>query len=70
MTPPSEYGVGLLGPNSWLIGSLMLYEKAGSVVADVVATWEDSDGTWCLQYSNSPLTAITIPPGDSNVNRI
>ncbi|KAI4158309.1 MAG: hypothetical protein LQ342_007545 [Letrouitia transgressa] len=69
MTPPSEYGVGSLGPDSWSMGSLMLCEKAGRTVANVVATWEDSDGTWCLRRRDPPLTATTTPPGDSDVNR-
>ncbi|KAL9613990.1 MAG: hypothetical protein Q9167_001470 [Letrouitia subvulpina] len=67
MTPPSEYGIGSLGPNSWSMGSLMLCEKR--TFADAVATWEDSDGTWCLRRRDSPLTATTPPPGDSDVNR-
>ncbi|KAI4208968.1 MAG: hypothetical protein LQ351_008048 [Letrouitia transgressa] len=69
MTPPSEYGIGLLGPDSWSMGSLMLCEKVGRTVADAVATWEDSDETWCLRRRDHPLTATTPPPGDSDVNR-
>ncbi|KAL9615563.1 MAG: hypothetical protein Q9167_000076 [Letrouitia subvulpina] len=68
MTPPSEYGIGSLGPNSWSMGSLMLCEKANQSL-DVLTTWEDSDGTWCLRRRDTPLTATTPPPGDSDVNR-
>ncbi|KAI4157357.1 MAG: hypothetical protein LQ342_008339 [Letrouitia transgressa] len=69
MTPPSEYGIGLVGPDSWSMGSLMLCDKAGPTVVDAVATWQDSDETWCLRRRDHPLTATTTPPGDSDVSR-
>ncbi|KAI4216024.1 MAG: hypothetical protein LQ351_001520 [Letrouitia transgressa] len=71
MTPPSKFGIGSLGPDSWSMGSSMLCEKADqSTVADAVATWEDTDGTWCLRRRNPALTATSTPPGDSDVNRV
>ncbi|KAI4160701.1 MAG: hypothetical protein LQ342_005540 [Letrouitia transgressa] len=52
------------------MGSSMLCEKVGrSTVADALATWEDIDGTWCLRRRDPPLTALSTPPGDSDVNR-
>ncbi|KAI4208926.1 MAG: hypothetical protein LQ351_008086 [Letrouitia transgressa] len=70
MMPPSEYGIGSLGPDSWSMGSLMLCEKVDrSAVIEGLTTWEDSDGIWCLRCRDTPLTATTPPPGDSDVNR-
>ncbi|KAI4216485.1 MAG: hypothetical protein LQ351_000974 [Letrouitia transgressa] len=52
------------------MGSSMLCEKVGrSTAAEILTTWEDIDGTWCLRRRDLPLTATTTPPGDSDVNR-
>ncbi|KAI4164921.1 MAG: hypothetical protein LQ342_001554 [Letrouitia transgressa] len=72
MTPPSEYGIGSLGPDSWSMGSSMLCEKVGqstAAAADEITTWKDTDGTWRLRRRDPPLTATSTPPGDSDVNR-
>ncbi|KAL8741098.1 MAG: hypothetical protein Q9190_006263 [Brigantiaea leucoxantha] len=70
--PPIRFGVGSLGQDSWSMGSLMLCDKVGwnFSVEDVLTTWLDDDGTWCLRRRASPLEETTPPPGDSDVGRI